>query len=298
MTEPTHPQTDNTRATCDSQPNAIASTSVKLRILLICHHDAPLNHQGLGRWLASFSDLVGIVVLEEKPEAIKRRIRFEINRVGFFGFLDGLAFRLYYRLLHSSRDSAWEADALGYLKEHFPVTKAPLCHSESPNTKQVENFIRAAAPDIVIARSKHLIREQVFSIPRQGTLVMHPGICPEYRNAHGCFWALANNDLERVGMTLLKIDKGIDTGPVYGYYSYNYDELSESHRRIQWRCVLENLGPLAEKIRQIGSGSAQIIDTKGRASAIWGQPLLSKYAMWKWRARRRAKILSKAKVRT
>ena len=39
-----------------------------------------------------------------------------------------------------------------------------------------------------------------------GTFVMHPGICPEYRNAHGCFWALANRDLARVGMTLLRAD--------------------------------------------------------------------------------------------
>jgi len=36
---------------------------------------------------------------------------------------------------------------------------------------------------------------------------MHPGICPEYRNSHGCFWALANDDPERVGVTLLQIDK-------------------------------------------------------------------------------------------
>ena len=51
---------------------------------------------------------------------------------------------------------------------------------------------------------------------------MHPGICPEYRNAHGCFWALANRDLNKVGMTLLRIDKGVDTGPTFGYYTYPY----------------------------------------------------------------------------
>ena len=127
---------------------------------------------------------------------------------------------------------------------------------------------------------------------------MHPGICPEYRNAYGCFWALANTDLERVDVTLLKIYKDVDTGPVYGYYCYNYDELGESHHKMHWRCVLENLEPLAQKLRQIGCGSAQTIDTKGRASATWGQTWLSKYVIWKWRARRRAKIRAGAGAQT
>ena len=38
-------------------------------------------------------------------------------------------------------------------------------------------------PDLVIARCKTLLASRVFSIPPLGTYVMHPGICPEYRNA-------------------------------------------------------------------------------------------------------------------
>src|SRR5436309_328007 len=32
------------------------------------------------------------------------------------------------------------------------------------------------------------------SLPARGTFVLHTGICPEYRNAHGCFWALARSE--------------------------------------------------------------------------------------------------------
>jgi len=44
---------------------------------------------------------------------------------------------------------------------------------------------------------------------RSAAFVLHPGICPEYRNAHGCFWALVNRDLARVGVTLLRADRGV-----------------------------------------------------------------------------------------
>jgi methionyl-tRNA formyltransferase len=118
---------------------------------------------------------------------------------------------------------------------------------------------------------------------------MHPGVCPEYRNAHGCFWALAQGDLQNVGMTLLKVDKGIDTGPVYGYFSYPYDECDESHIVIQHRTVFENLNSLRDKLLEIEKGSAIPVDTAGRKSGAWGQPWLSRYWAWKNAARQRAK---------
>jgi methionyl-tRNA formyltransferase len=100
---------------------------------------------------------------------------------------------------------------------------------------------------------------------------MHPGICPEYRNAHGCFWALANGDSARVGMTLLKIDKGVDTGPVYGHYTYPYDERHESHVVIQHRVVFENLEALREKLEHIAAGDARV--SSPMTAERMGEPL-------------------------
>lgn len=118
---------------------------------------------------------------------------------------------------------------------------------------------------------------------------MHPGICPEYRNAHGCFWALANGDRDRVGMTLLRIEKGVDTGPPFGYYSYPFDEARESHIVIQYRVVLENLDVLRQKFLEIFDVAAAPVNISGRKSAAWGQPWMSKYLRWKARARREAR---------
>jgi len=87
-------------------------------------------------------------------------------------------------------------------------------------------------------------------------------------------------------MTLLKIDKGVDTGPVYGYYSYPYDEVKESHVVIQHRVVLENLEALKTKLIEIGNGMAVPLDTSGRRSAAWGKPWLTSYMKWRRRVRK------------
>jgi len=260
-----------------------------MKTLLICQDGAPLDQVVLARWLSSFSELTGVVVIEEPTSRKWRRVRREMERIGIIRFLDIIAFRLYYRLFLQSHDKQWESQQVrvrcAKYREIAPDT--PIIRTPSPNTPGVELFVRQANPDLVLARCKTLLKESIFSIPRNGTFVMHPGICPEYRNAHGCFWALVNGDLDKVGMTLLRIDKGIDTGPPFGYYTYPFDEAQESHFVVQNRVVLENLDALSGKLVEIFNGKAASIDTTGRKSAAWGQPWLTKYLLWKARTRRR-----------
>jgi hypothetical protein len=260
-----------------------------MKTLLICHDGAPLDQVVLARWVNSFSTLAGIVVIQEPSNRMWRRVKREVRRIGLFRFLDVLAFRFYYRIFLAGEDRRWEQQELQQkclvyadIPSDTPILKTP-----SPNTQEAEAFIRKLNPDIVVARCKVLLKESVFSIPAKGTLVMHPGICPEYRNAHGCFWALASRDLNKVGMTLLRIDKGIDTGPTFGYYTYPFDEVHESHIVIQHRVVLENLDALRGKYLEIFNGSAVSLDTSGRPSGEWGQPWLTKYLTWKSQAKRR-----------
>ncbi|MGA7217735.1 MAG: formyltransferase family protein [Candidatus Sulfotelmatobacter sp.] len=262
-----------------------------MKTLLICHDGAQLDHAILARWLNSFSNLVGIVIIQEPPSRLWRRARREIKRIGFVRFLDALAFRLYYRIFIFGNDRHWEREEIrkksleyGDIPAGIAVLKTP-----SPNTEEAEMFIKRLNPDIVLARCKVLLKEGIFSIPSRGTFVMHPGICPEYRNAHGCFWALANRDLNKVGMTLLRIDKGVDTGPVFGFYSYPFDEIHESHIVIQHRVVLENLEALRATLLEVFHDTAIPIDTSGRQSAAWGQPWLTKYLKWKSQAKRNSR---------
>lgn len=259
-----------------------------MRTLLICHEEEPLNRLAMPRWLASFSDLCGIIVLRETPDRKRRRVRREIERVGWLRFADVIAFRLYYRLFLAGADREWEAATLRRIENEYPAVPATVetLVTTSPNTKEAEDFIRQKGPDIIIARCKTLLAQRIFTLASKGTYVMHPGICPDYRNAHGCFWALAQNDVDNVGMTLLRIDKGVDTGPVYSHFRLRPNE-SESHIVIQHRSVFDFLPEIAARLEEIAAGGAVPIDTRGRPSAEWGQPWLTRYLAWKKAAQRR-----------
>ena len=260
-----------------------------MRTFLICHEDEALNRIALPRWLASFSTLAGMIVLRETRQQKQRRIKREMKRVGFLRFLDVLAFRLYYAMFLAATDRQWEQSQLAELCRRYPEIpdSTPILVSASPNTPEAREFLRSVKPDLMIARCKFILKEDIFTVPASGTFVMHPGICPEYRNAHGCFWALANDDLERVGMTLLRIDRGVDTGPVFGHYRCGYDERSESHIVIQHRTVFDNLDTLQKQLIDIYEGRAVPVDVTGRKSGAWGQPWLTKYFHWKQAAKKR-----------
>lgn len=269
--------------------SAVATTD-RPRSVLICHRGADVDREGLSRWLASFTTLAGIVVLDEPVSRTLQRIRREIRRSGWLGLADVMAFRLLYRVTRARRDRAWEEHAVAQLRERYAGTPTgtPVLHAASANAPECIDFIRHCRPDFLLARCKTLLKPAVFTIPPGGTFVLHPGICPEYRNAHGCFWALAAGDVSRVGLTLLRIDEGVDTGPVFGYFTYPFDERSESHIVIQLRVLLENLDRIRDTLLRAAAGLAEPVDVRGRRSAVWGQPRLTAYLRWKRRARKEA----------
>ncbi len=234
-------------------------------------------------------NLIGLIVIREGPGRIWRVARRQIRREGWASFADVLAFRLYSALMLSRRDGEWKERTLTRLRARFPADLSGVRRLvvADPNSEEARAFLGELKPDLLLARCKFLLKRDIFSAPRKGTYVLHPGICPEYRNAHGCFWALVNRDHQRVGMTLLRVDDGVDTGPVYLQSSCEIDEVRESHTVIQYRVVIENLDAIGQTLRAIAEGQAPPpIDTTGRRSATWGQPRLTDYLRWKWEARR------------
>jgi|SRR5580700_3672498 hypothetical protein len=88
-----------------SRSNSIVTLS-PMKTLLICREGAPLEQVVLARWLNSFSNLVGIIIVQEPESRTWRRIRREVKRIEVLRFLDVLAFRFYYRFFSPAKTSA------------------------------------------------------------------------------------------------------------------------------------------------------------------------------------------------
>jgi methionyl-tRNA formyltransferase len=74
--------------------------------------------------------------------------------------------------------------------------------------------LRAWAPDvIVVAAFGQILRPEVLGLPPHGSINVHASLLPRWRGASPIVAAILNGDRE-AGITIMRMDPGMDTGPV------------------------------------------------------------------------------------
>ena len=86
-----------------------------------------------------------------------------------------------------------------------------------PARARDEKFIaelRGLNPDlIVVVAYGHILPPAILELPRHGCLNVHTSLLPKYQGAGPIQWAIANGENE-TGVTVMKMDAGLDTGPI------------------------------------------------------------------------------------
>lgn len=75
------------------------------------------------------------------------------------------------------------------------------------------DYLKLQADLAVLAFVTDIIPEKLINVPSLGTICYHPSILPRHRGASAINWAIIQGDT-RTGLTILWVDKGIDTGPI------------------------------------------------------------------------------------
>ena len=108
------------------------------------------------------------------------------------------------RILTPTPLAAW-ADANGIQCRRVP----------SVNTPEYLDEVRNAAPDIIVVVSfGQLLRVDILNAAPLGCLNVHASILPKYRGASPIASAILNGD-ERTGVAFMRMERGLDSGPVY-----------------------------------------------------------------------------------
>ena len=76
-----------------------------------------------------------------------------------------------------------------------------------------DEFVALNADLAILAFVTQIVPQQVFSVPKLGSICFHPSLLPKYRGASAINWALIKGE-SVTGLSLFWVDKGIDTGPI------------------------------------------------------------------------------------
>jgi len=136
---------------------------------------------------------------------------------------------------------------------------------------EVLERVRAAAPDLGVIYGAPILRPELFSIPRFGTLGIHHGRAPQYRGKKTTFWEMYNGE-RTAGVTIQRVNPGVDTGDVVRRAEVEIGR--KGYRRV-WREV-EEVGRRVylEAILDVRRGAAQFApqDATARRNRLYRQP--------------------------
>jgi methionyl-tRNA formyltransferase len=114
--------------------------------------------------------------------------------------------------------------------------------------------------DLFAVVAFRMLPEEVWSMPRLGTINLHASLLPQYRGAAPINWAIINGETE-TGVTTFLIEKEIDTGHIL-YKSKVEIEPTENAGSLHDKLMVTGAKLLSDTIKELESGNTKPTEQK------------------------------------
>lgn len=150
----------------------------------------------------------------------------------------------------------------------------------SVNAPDYLDHLRELAPDLIVVVSfGQILKEELLELPRLGCLNVHASLLPAYRGASPIVSAILNGET-RTGVTFMRMDKGLDTGPVYQQFEL---EIGERTTTPELETALARLAGqhIGECIRRLADGTLAAQEQE-HAKATMSRKIRKTHAALDW----------------
>jgi methionyl-tRNA formyltransferase len=140
------------------------------------------------------------------------------------------------------------------VKDAAVAAGIPVYQPQKIRADESYEYFRNAPPDVVVIIAYgQIIPARLIEIPRLGWINLHGSLLPKFRGAAPIHWAIAGGET-RTGLTTMRIDAGLDTGPTLLKYE---TEIAPNETAPQLYARLAEAGaPLTvETLRGLASGT-------------------------------------------
>jgi methionyl-tRNA formyltransferase len=100
------------------------------------------------------------------------------------------------------------------VKDAAVAAGIPVFQPQKIKTDESYEYFKKLAPEVVVIIAYgQIISQRLIDVPRLGWINVHASLLPKYRGAAPINWAIVNGE-KRTGLTTMRIDAGLDTGPM------------------------------------------------------------------------------------
>ncbi len=139
-----------------------------------------------------------------------------------------------------------------YCEQH----NLPHLETDKVNSDETLTAVENAKPDVMFsAFNMRILKDQLLSIPKQGTVNYHNGPLPKYRGVNIYSWAILNGEKQH-GVTWHWVDEGIDTGDIIGQKTFPLDD-RETPFTMARKCFRAGVDLLGDILEPLLAGQVQ-----------------------------------------
>jgi folate-dependent phosphoribosylglycinamide formyltransferase PurN len=179
-----------------------------------------LTHGGVNRVLEFLSELENIEITGVYVEAqaapqrsLKEKIKRSIKYDGYWETVKKFSAKLLGGKTLGEEATKSVEDQQKEVGEFAKKLGIPIYHVSNYHSAESIRLLQEAEADLGVIYGTNIIKENVFSIPKLGSINLHQGFAPIYRGGPTVFWELFNDEKE-LGITVHFVAAKVDTGDI------------------------------------------------------------------------------------
>ena len=216
------------------------------------------------------------VIFEEKVSKINFWRRRFLNQ-GFLRTLNQILFLLF---IQSLKPLYVKNKYSFFTREKFFLIDSgdiKIRNVKSINSDDSIDLISTIDADIILINGTRILSKKLLDSIKADFINIHCGVTPKYRGVHGGYWAAYSQDFDNLGVTIHKVDKGVDTGEIIFQEKVEYSSSLNYfiYPLKQYSIAIPNLIKILRKFSVEG-----VFTTYYRndlPSKLWYHPTLTSY---------------------
>jgi len=232
-----------------------------------------LTHGGANRLLELLAALEGIEIagvyietVTETPRSLKEKLKRSIRYDGYWATIKKFAVKIFGGANGGADELEMVRERQKDLEDLAETLNIPVYRVENYHAAPAITLLQKADADLGILYGTNIIKEEVFSIPKRGSINIHQGLAPIYRGGPTVFWELNNNEQE-IGITVHYVAPKVDTGDIILqktlplHYDFSRYQLDYENFLDDFRASLKEPSAqlIAEAVKLIADGKEQRI---------------------------------------
>lgn len=178
-------------------------------------------------------------VLETGSMARKKKFKQMIKRQGILALMNMAYLVLYDRIMMKDIKAELGNPVKPKEEQYFKI--------DDVNLPEIMSIKEEINPDIVIVYGSGIIKQPTIDGLGVDIFNIHSSVLPYYRNVHSDFWAYQNKDYDKIGISIFKLDAGIDSGDIAMQKVSNRQDKLSLYKAENLKTIVEMLPQFLDK---------------------------------------------------